>query len=157
MKAMPAASDESIVTRDRVIDVIRGELRTAITVQRRFTIDQIAAASGVKVRAIRTYMANDPTEAREPCLAAALSLAVVLGPRAVSAIVALIGYAATPLDEADELQPMQMVADMMQPLATIAAAAADGRIDHIELPGCKNAADLIIAAVLPLSSAAEAA
>jgi hypothetical protein len=145
-----AVQDEPIVSRDRVIDVLRRELRITSVVERRLTVEQVAEASGLKLGTVRSYMRNE--DPREPCLSAALSVAVVLGPRAVAAIMALIGYAASPLDGADDIKPMQLVADMMQPLATIAAAAADGRIDHTEKPGCTKAADLIIATVLPLSS-----
>ena len=37
----------------------------------------------------------------------------------------------------------------------LAACAADGRIDHTERPDCQQAADLIIATVLPLASAGQ--
>lgn len=156
MTRASAATQEPIVSRDRVIDTMRGELRTAIIVQRRMTVEEVSAASGVPVRTIRTYMANDPAEVREPCLSAALSVAVVLGGRAVAALMALIGYSGTPLDEPDPLQPMLLAATAMQHLSTIATAAADGRIDHTEMPGCREAADMLIATVLPLASAGAA-
>lgn len=157
MTASPSAETGSIVSRDRVTAAIRTELRTAIVVERRLTVDQLATASGVSVRAIRSYMANDAGEVREPCLSSALSIAVVLGTRCLNAILALVGYAARPLDEEDQPCPMMIAATSMGHLATIAAAAADGRIDHTEEQPVRAAADMIIATLVPLSSAGNAA
>ncbi|NIJ24813.1 helix-turn-helix domain-containing protein [Sphingomonas japonica] len=132
-------------------------LRNATMVQRHFTVEQVAATSGVPVRTVRSYMANDETEVREPTLSNALSIACVLGPVAVNGVLALIGYGgAKPLDEPDAIQPMQIVATGMQHFAVIAEAAADNRIDHTEEQRTTEAADGIIATFLPLSSAGRA-
>lgn len=107
----------------------------------------------MKARTIKSYR----VEGKEPSLSNALSVGVVIGPRALNPILALIGYAARPLEDADAVQPMQIAADAMKHLSVIASAAADGRIDHIEEPACRDAADQIIATVLPLASAGRAA
>lgn len=140
-----AVDDAPIVGPDRVRSVLQGILRAA---QRDWTDEALEAASGVKARTIKAYR----VEGKEPSLSNALSLAVVLGARAINPMLATIGYVARPLDEADELQPMTIAATALSHLSTIATAAADGRIDHVELPGCMEAADLLIATVLPLSS-----
>lgn len=147
-----SAESVGLVTRDCVTETIRRQLRNAVIVERRFTVEQIANESGVSLRAVRTYMANDPSEVREPCLSAALSIAVVLGSRSVNAILALIGYVATPLEEGERVQPMQLVAEAMSDLSAIAAAAVDNRFDHIELPTVQNAADHMIEILTPISS-----
>ncbi|QHL91246.1 hypothetical protein GVO57_11025 [Sphingomonas changnyeongensis] len=138
-------------------ETVRALLQTAILIERKFTAEQVAHLSGLKLRAIRSYMANDPAEIRETPLSSALSIAVVLGGKAVNSILALIGYGgATPLDEPDEISPGVIVAQLIEHTAPIAQAAADGRIDHVERPITRAAADKIIAAVLPLSSMADA-
>jgi hypothetical protein len=152
------AETTQIVSRDRVIEVVRVALRTATVITRNFTVEQIAEASQVPVRTIRSYMANDPGEVREPTLSNALSIAVVLGKPAVNAVLALIGYGgAAPFDEPDPVAPMQLVADGMKHFAVIADAAADNRIDHTEEERTRAAADGIIATFLPLSSAGKSA
>jgi len=154
-----SAGSSSIVARDRVIDCIRRELRVTVAVEKRMTVEQISQASGVAVRAIRTYMENDPTEAREPPTSNMLSIAVVLGERAVNAVLALVGYGgAIPLDEPVDEQPMALVADAMCEVGIIAQAAArgKGRVNHQDQRMVAEAADKIIHDMLPLSSARHA-
>ena len=158
-RKLEAAAQVSIVARDRVIDTIRREIRVVVMVEKRLTVEQIAIASGVPVRALRTYMDNDETEAREPPTSNMLSIAVVLGERCVNAVLALIGYGgAVPLDEADELQPMALVADAMCEVGVIAQAAArgKGRISHVDDRVVAAAADKAIHDLLPFSSAGRA-
>lgn len=152
-----AAQTSELVSRDRVIGAVRMALRNAIIVERSVTVEQLSGAAGVPVRTIRSYMANDPGEVREPTLSNALSIACVLGPRAVNAVMALIGYSARPLEDEEGDCPMQVTAQGMAHLSVIATAAADGRIDHIERPGVRNAADMLIQIMTPLSSAGDAA
>lgn len=139
-----------IVGPDRVRTMVCAMLRTAAL---HYTDAQLEELSGVPARAIKSYR----VEGREPSLHAALSLAVVIGKPAVNSILSLIGYTASPLDEADEADPRQVVADGLRHFTVIASAAADGRIDHLEAPLCRDAADRIIETVFPLSSAAGAA
>jgi transcriptional regulator with XRE-family HTH domain len=146
-----SVQDAPIVSHDRVVDAVRAQLHAAIVVQRRFTVQQLHEHSGVAKTTIESYMRNDG--AKEPSLSRALSLAAVLGPCAVQSIVGLIGYSATPNEDPDALQPMQIVADALGHLGVIGQAAADGRIDHTEQPRTTEAADMLIATVLPLSSA----
>ena len=145
-----SADKTHLVSPDRVRTTVCALLRVA---NQNFTDQQLEEMSGVSARAIKSYR----VEGREPSLSAALSLAVVLGKPAINQILALIGYSAAPLEEADALDPHQLVADGLRQFSIIAEAAADGRIDHIERPRCRDAADQIIATVLPLSSAGEAA
>lgn len=152
------AGETEVVSRNCVIETIRALLRNAVVVRRRFTVEQLADLSGVKVRAIRSYMAMDEGEVREPSLSAALSLATVLGTEAVNSILALMGYGgATPLDEASDAHPMQDVAKVMGSFNTFVQAAADDRIDHLERPIVKEATDTIIATLIPYSSMGDAA
>jgi transcriptional regulator with XRE-family HTH domain len=146
-----SVQDSPIVSHDRVIDVIRSELHTAIVVLRRFSVQELADRTGVAKATIESYMRNDG--AKEPSLARALSIASIIGPRAVQAIVGLIGYSAAPHDDPAALQPMQIVADAIGHLGVISQAAADNHIDHTEEPRTTEAADMLIATVLPLSSA----
>ena len=142
-------SDVGIVGHESVRERVQGILRAA---QPAWTDDALSAASGVPARTIKSYR----VEGKEPSLSNALSLACVIGPRALNPILALIGYVARPLDEADSLCVNTLVANGLQAFSTIATAAADGRIDHTEAPACQEAADMLIATVLPLSSAGKA-
>jgi hypothetical protein len=138
---------------------VRRELHVVVNVEKTMTVPQISRASGVEIRAIRTYMANDPGEAREPSTSALLSIAVVLGPRCVNAVLSLIGYTgAEPLDEPDEAEPLTLAADMMTEVAIITQAAARGRgrINHQDAPAVEKAANQIVQDALKLSSIAEA-
>lgn len=148
-----SAEECGIVSRNRVIETLRPLIRTAVVIERRFTVDELSALSGVKVRAIRSYMAQDEAEARQPSLSVALSLATVLGTPAVNALLSLIGYGgAKPLDEADEAHPMQDVAKAMSQFNVFVQAAADDRIDHTERDAVQKASDTIIATFIPYSS-----
>lgn len=134
-----------VVGPDRVRPVIEAMLRTAAL---NHTDQQLEQLSGIPARTIKSYR----VEGREPSLHAALSLAVVLGKPAINAILSVVGYTATSLDEG-EADPRQIVADGLRHFTVIAGAAADGRIDHVEAPLCREAADRLIETVLPLSSA----
>jgi hypothetical protein len=146
-----AADDGGIVGPDSVRDRVQAVLRAAQAAG--WTDEALEGVSGVKARRIKSYR----VEGKEPSLSAALSLGVAIGPKGLNPILALIGYVARPLDESDALHPMTLAATAMAHLSTIAHAAADGRIDHTEAPSCREAADQIIATVLPLSTAGGAA
>lgn len=142
-----SAADSSVVSPNRVRETMIGVIGAARAGG--WTLDGIAEASGVSKGTIRGWL----EEGKEPSFSKAMSVAVVLGRRAVNTLLALIGYGgASPLDEVDEMQPMVIAAGAMSHLAVIAQAAADGRIDHTERPACRDAADHIIAIVQPLSS-----
>lgn len=146
-----SVDDQPIVRSDRVRKTMQAILRAAQT--EGWTDQSLEDASGVKKETIKGYR----VDGKEPSLSRALSLAVVLGPRALNPMLALIGYTARALDEGEDLKPMQIVADGLSHFNVIAQAAADGRFDHAERPKCREAADMLIATVLPLSSAGDAA
>lgn len=110
---------------------------------------ELEAASGVSARAIKSYR----VEGKEPSLSNALALAAALGPWAINLLLATIRYVGRPLDDGDDLNAGLIVASGLRHFSVIANAAADGRIDHTEKADCRAAADGLIAAVLPLSSA----
>lgn len=145
-----SASKCSIVSHDSVCTRLQSLLRIASLT---WTDAQLEEASGVPARTIKAYR----VEGKEPSLSNALSLAVVLGAPALNQVLALIGYVARPLEEADPVNVNAIVATGLKHFSTIATAAADGRIDHLEAPLCRDAADMIIATIMPLSSAGDAA
>lgn len=151
MAETSSVPETSLCSRDSVCDRLQAVLRGAQASG--WTDDSLEELSGVPARTIKSYR----IDGKEPSLSNALSLAVVIGPKALNPILALIGYVARPLDEADALNPNQIVASLLPHVSTIATAAADGRIDHTERRDCQQAADLIIEAVMPLSSAGDAA
>lgn len=145
-----SADRAPIVGPDRVRNVVQAILRAA---QPKFTDEQLESLCGVSARCIKSYR----VEGREPTLGNALSILCVLGRTELNLVLALIGYSARPLDEAEELRLHEIVATGLESFTVIARAAVDGRIDHVERPACRMAADLIIETVLPLSSAGQAA
>lgn len=157
MQRSNSVPSSPVVSDDRIRDVLRRELDRAINIERTFTRQQLSVESGVNVHTIDAITTRDEAKQRRICMADALSLSVVLGARSVNSMLALIGYGgAKPLDEAEELHPMVLAAAAMAHLSTIATAASDGRIDHTEERSCQEAADMLIATVLPLSSAGRA-
>lgn len=150
MNAPFAADTTPLVSPDCVRETIQKILRAA---QIRFTDEQLAALSGVDARAIKSYR----VEGREPSLSRALSLLLVLGNGDLNRIVNMVGYSARPLDESDKRPCGEVVACIMRHGAVIANAAADGRVDHVEEPAVRLAADSAIEALIPYSSAGAAA
>lgn len=150
MTEQTSASDGSLCSREKVCSHLQAILRAANAT---YTDAMLESLSGVPARAIKSYR----VEGKEPSLSAALSLMVVLGQSPLNGLLNLIGYHARPLDEADDLCVNSIVATGLQHFSTIAIAAADGRIDHTEAQDCRQAADMIIATVLPLSTAGQAA
>lgn len=150
MASDQSVADDPCAGDDRVAEVFASILRAALASGKDDI--QLEHSSGVNRHTIKAYR----TKTRRPSLANALSLCAVLGDRAVNSILYTIRYQARPLDEADDLQPMQIVADAIGHLGVISQAAADNRIDHTEAPTTTKAADMLIATVLPLSSAGRA-
>jgi len=146
----------AITSDERIRNVLRRHIKRAYD-NRDFTRLSLATESRVNVHTIDAIVSRDASKQRRVACEDALCIAYALGEEAVSALLATIQYAARPLDDGDAMQPMLVAATAMQHLSTIATAAADGRIDHTEAPACREAADLIIATVLPLSSAGGAA
>lgn len=154
MTASNSVQSIATVTDERIRNALRREIERMVSIEREMTRAELADASGVNIYTIDSIMSRDPAKKRRVACEDALSLAWAIGPRAVNAMMATIGYSARRLDDTDEHQPMMIAATAMAHLSTIATAAADGRIDHTEAPGCREAADMIIATVMPLSSAA---
>lgn len=145
-----SVTDAPIAGDDRVADELAAILRSALTAGK--DDEWLERHSGVNRHTIKAYRLKH----RKPSLAAGLSIVGVLGEQAVNALLHTIRYQAKQLDDVDDLQPMQIVADAIGHLGTISKAAADNRIDHVEAPDTMAAADMLIATVLPLSSAGRA-
>jgi hypothetical protein len=158
MNADCSVSNSPLVSDAKLRGVLHGQMHKAMKVQHRFTRTSLSAESGVNVHNMDQINASQGEKHRRVALEDALSIAVVLGEGAVNALLATIGYGgAKPLDEPDAMQPVQIAMIAMQQVGRIAKAAADNRIDHIEEPDTTEAADILIATVLPLSSAGRAA
>lgn len=142
---------DAAITSDAVIRaVLRRHIQRAFD-RREFTRAGLAEESGVNIHTIDTILSRDPGKHRRIAAEDAFCLAYCLGEIAVSALLGTIHYSATRRD--GQLSPRQVVAEVLPHLSTIAAAEADGRIDHTEAPACRDAADSIIATVAHLSSA----
>lgn len=153
-----AVQDNGVVSRDRVTTFVRHILYTAVHIEKQYTVVDLARLTRLKERTIRSYMANDEGERREPSLSAALSLASVLGDNAVNAVLSLINYGgARALNGTDEDSPMALVACLMDGLNHLTQAAADGEFDNGERTDLRPIVDQMIAKLVPLSSAGAAA
>lgn len=131
---------------DRVCSILATLLRGAFAKGQ--TDDVLSAATCISPRTIKSYR----VDGKEPSLSNALSLLAALGPAAMNAVLGVVEYGgAAPLDEIGRADPRRIVADLLPHVSTIAAASADGRIDHTEQSACENAANHIIAAVAPLT------
>jgi hypothetical protein len=150
-----SAQNGPVVSDERIRNTLRRQIDRGYNIDREWTRATLSSESGVGVHTIDSIMSHDPAKHRRIAMEDALSLASVLGERAVNSVLALIGYTGRRLDDPDTLQPMMMVATAMGHLSTIATAAADNIIDHTERPSCQEAADMIIATVLPMSSAGQ--
>lgn len=150
-----SVQSSAITSDERIRDVLRRHIKRAYDT-RRFTRAGLAAESSVNIFTIDAIVAREVGKQRRVAAEDALCLAYALGDEAVSALVGTIAYTARREDADDGLAPMMIAANAMQNLSVIATAAADGRIDHLEAPACRDAADQIIATVLPLSSAGRA-
>jgi hypothetical protein len=158
MASAPSVQTSPIVSDAQLRDVLHRRIHRATKLQKRFTRISLAGESGVNVHNLDQINAGQAEKHRRVALEDALSIAVVLGEETVNALLATIGYGgAKPLDEPDALQPVQIVMAATEQLGRIARAAADNRIDHLEEPDTTEAADILIATVLPLSSAGRAA
>lgn len=151
MNGNPSADEWGFIGRDRVCEAVQEMLRAAQA--RGWDDNRLGAAAGLKPRYIKALR----VENKVPNLAAALCIASALGKWAMSMLLSTVGYTGAPMDEVDERQPLQIVAETLSHFAVIGRAASDNRIDHIEEPDTRAAADAIIAEMIPLSSHGRAA
>jgi len=145
-----SAGDNTIISRDLAAQTMRSILRTAIIVEKRFTVAALAARTGLKPRRLEMYMSE--TENKEPPLSVALSILEILGPKAANDIVALIGMVAVPLDRANAVGPAADAVTAMEEVTRFARCAIDNRIDHVEQPVATDAVDNVIELLTPYSS-----
>lgn len=142
-----SAAEWGFIGRDRARETMQRILRAAQA--RQIDDVQLGQLAQLKPRYIKSLRVED----KVPNMAAMLCIASSLGKWAVNEVLALIRYTSSPLEEEDRLSPMAIVAGCLGPMATIADAALDNRFDHTEEDSCRIAADMIIATVLPISSA----
>jgi hypothetical protein len=155
MTDQPAARNGAITSDERIRNALRRHIRRALDTHA-FTRASLEKESKVSIHTIDHILTNDPAKHRRVAAEDALCLAYVLGDDAVAALVGCIHYTASRPDDGRAAAPGRIVAAGIAAFSTIANAAADGRIDHTERPACRDAADMIIATVLPLSSAGDA-
>lgn len=152
MSNTQSVQNEGVTSDTKIRDVLRRHIRRAYDTNK-FHREQLASESDVNVHTIDAIMSRDPAKHRRIACEDALNLAYCLGEDAVSAVVGTIHFTARRAS-ASRVEVAQIVAQILPPVSVIAKAAADGRIDHIEEPDCTQAADQIIATLVPLSSAA---
>lgn len=149
-----SAQTSPLFSDERLRNVLRRQIDRVINVERTRTRQQLADDSGVNIYAIDAIMSADVAKKRRVAIEDAFSLAYSIGERAVNALLMEIGYGgASRLTDPAAPDYSHLIADGLSDLSVIASALADGRIDHTERPGTTQAADHLIATVLPLSSA----
>ncbi len=143
-----------IVPDERIRNAIRHHLDLAINIDRTATRQELAENSRVNIHAIDAIMSHDPAKKRRVAAEDLMSLAFVLGDRAVNAFLACMHYGgAERLEQQGAADLSHIVADGLRDMSVIATALADGRIDHTEERDTTAAADHLIATLIPLSSA----
>lgn len=142
-----------IFTDEQIRNVVRRQIDLAINVRRSTSRAQLATDSGVNIHTLDAVLSRDPAKKRRVATEDAFSLCYALGDDAIRALFSILGWTGRPMDDPNHISPAQIVADGLADFSIIAAAAADGRIDHTEVEPCRRAADHLIATVLPLSSA----
>lgn len=141
-----------IFTDEQIRNAVGKQIRLAYA-RKETTRAQLAADSGANVYTIDAILSPDAAKKRRVATEDAFSICYALGDGAVRALFSVIGWTGRPNDDPNYVSPAQIVADGLADFSIIAAAAADGRIDHTEVEPCRIAADHLIATVLPLSSA----
>ena len=156
--AKDSARRSPIVSDDRVKETLQRMLHLCVHVERRMTVGQIAEQAGLSNNCVSAYLSVRPEAQRQASLGNALSIAVVLGEKAVNQVLALIGYGgATPLEESDAADPLECAVHAMQALGEFCQCTAGHSIEHTKVERAAHAADTIIAEILPFSSAGHAA
>lgn len=123
---------------------------------KRFSVNDVHIGTGIPARTISSWLAAGE-DRREPKAHHLLLLFGFFGIEFSSKVLGQVGQIARHIDPADSMKPAQIVGEVLSALAVLGQAATDNRIDHTEAPACRDAADRIIAAVVPLSSVARAA
>ena len=156
MSCNDSVQSTAITSDERIRNVLRRQIQKAYD-RNEFTRASLAEESGVNIHQIDAIVSRDKAKHRRVAAEDAFCLAYTIGDEAVSALVATIRYTARRTDAPEELSVPSIVAEGVQHFTVIAQAASDGRIDHTEKPICEQAADALIATVLPLSSQGRAA
>lgn len=147
-----------VASDERIRNALRREIDRAVNIDRDFTRAELAEISGVNIHTIDSITTRDVAKHRRIATEDALSLAYVIGERAVNALLAVISYkGARPADEVEEDCPLDSAVAAMSSLSVFMQAASDRRIDHTEERAATEAADLIIAELIPFSSAGKRA
>lgn len=143
---------EGLVSDDRLQDWLRSQIHRVIHVERAMTREELAKAAKISTAMLDAIRRSDGGK-RKVGAGIALSLCYAMGEDAVNGMLSQIGYTgAARLDDVQEGDIRSLVADVLPGLSVIGEAAKDGRIDHIEQPLTQQAADDIIARLIPLSS-----
>lgn len=151
MSDTTSVRSSAITSDERIRNVLRRHIRKALD-NNEFTRAVLAEDSGVNIHCIDMILTRDAGKHRRIAAEDAFCLAYALGSETVNALAGTIRHTARHVDDVPPLQPMLIAATAMEGLSIIARAAADGRIDHLEEHDCRDAADMIIATVAPLSS-----
>lgn len=147
-----SVQSEGLVSDEQFQAWLVGEIHSFLNVERVMSREQLANAAGLTVSMLDAIRkAGEGRRKVGPGIG--LSLCYVMGERRVNGMLAQIGFGgATSLDNQQDGDVRNLVADLLPGLSVIGEAAKDGRIDHIEQPHTTKAADDMIARLIPLSS-----
>lgn len=150
-----SAQNEGVTSDERIRNVLRRFIQRAYDL-RDFTREGLARETGISVHTLDAIVSRDAAKQRRIAAEDAFNIAYALGDATVAALVGCIHFTASrPCSVSVEAR--DILAAILPHIAVIAKAAADGRIDHVEAPVCRDAADQIISMIAPLSSAGYAA
>jgi hypothetical protein len=117
---------------------------------KRFSVNDVSIGTGIPERTVSSWLeTHDP---REPKAKHLLLLCGFFGTEWTSKVLGPVGQVSQPIRSADAIRPADILVGVLSDLSVIGKAASDNRIDHTEEPACREAADRIIAAMVPISS-----
>jgi hypothetical protein len=120
---------------------------------RRFSFEEGAELLGMKERHLRAIADGE----QRAGLNQGLSIAGLIGPAAVNALLASVGYlGAKPAEAAAAASPFETLGGKGKGLACLSTALSDGRIDHVERAGVIAMAQALARELEALAASLEA-
>lgn len=143
-------SNGPIIPHDLAVQRLQDALRILVGRGKKYSVQGVAEATGIKARTIESYLSGDAT----PGMNGLLSLCSVLGPSFTSDVLAPCGQVARAADT-DAPEYMRAISMMGEGCSILADALADGYVDHQERARIKPFAVEILPVIQAMASASD--
>ena len=118
---------------------------------RRFSVEEVASATGINARTLYSYIAADPQDRRSPSADRILMLCGFFGAEFTSKLLSIVGQAAHDLHP-NSKEPAVVIANLVNGAAAFAQRGADQRFCHIDQAALEPVADEMIQILEPFST-----